>query len=196
MKKSATILAVMMMISTGCNSSLFVDPTNTSTFTPTIDQAATDSAIAAGETQAALEAQQTEEAESIIMSETASARRTATRSADQTSIAAFQTEMAKPTDTPVATATTASSGGSARFTNCQDSTGGRTKVRVENTTGGTAYMTLIGPETRHCAIPAGIVQIFIKGGVYSVTSNMCGQSYNFGSHVINSTWKLILKCDY
>jgi hypothetical protein len=188
MKRFGTFLAGIIIVTTGCTSNLLADPTNTPTLTSTTDAAATSSAISAEETQFALE---TQDFLSQILTGTAEAFKTIYASTSQ-----YLTANPKPTKTPTltATATSASGGGSAGFTDCKDATGGRTKVRVENNTGGIAYLSMFGPETYYCAIPGGVVQIFIKGGVYSVSANMCGQVYNFGSHVINSTWKLILRC--
>lgn len=115
-----------------------------------------------------------------------------------------------PTYTPQATATplasktptrtnvpTSSSGGggSGDLLGCKDQTGGRQKVRVENKTGASAMLYLYGPENYACSISSGVNKIYIKAGVYSITSIMCGgERFNWGSHVINPTWYLTLKC--
>ena len=106
------------------------------------------------------------------------------------------TDTPEPTDTatPSPTATTSSGGDPTGYVDCKDSGGGRTKVRVENKTGDTAYMSFYGPETHLCYIPGGVHQIFIKSGSYTVSVSMCGATFNFGSHPINSTWKLVLTC--
>jgi hypothetical protein len=78
---------------------------------------------------------------------------------------------------------------------CQDQTGGRTKVRVENRTGNTATLYLYGPENYSCSIPGGVHKIYVKAGNYSISSYMCGgQSFNWGSHVVNSGWYFTLTC--
>jgi hypothetical protein len=118
-----------------------------------------------------------------------------------------ETDTPVPSDTPEATETPTevvdTGGGSGSgggepvgYTACKDNSGGRTKVRVNNTTGNYAYLTLVGPEAYQCLIPPGSgYQIFILGGIYTASAIMCGnQNYYYGSFVINATWQLTLRC--
>ena len=83
----------------------------------------------------------------------------------------------------------------ADFQNCNDSSGPRQRVRVENTTGGAASLYLYGPENYLCSIPPGTNQIYVNNGNYELSALMCGdQLYSFGSHVINPTWVITRKC--
>lgn len=83
----------------------------------------------------------------------------------------------------------------AEFQNCNDQIGARQKVRVENTTGSNASLYLYGPENYLCSIPPGTNQIYIVNGDYDLSALMCGdQLYIFGSHIINPTWVITLKC--
>jgi hypothetical protein len=78
---------------------------------------------------------------------------------------------------------------------CTDSSGGRTKVRVENHTEEVATLFLYGPENYVCTIDPGVQRIYIKGGNYNASAIMCGgQTVYYGSNVINSTWYLTLYC--
>jgi hypothetical protein len=78
---------------------------------------------------------------------------------------------------------------------CVDSSGGRTKVRVENHTEEVATLYLYGPENYICTIDPGVQRIYIKGGNYSASAIMCGgQTVSYGTNVINSTWFLTLYC--
>ena len=190
MKKFGIFLAGFIVITTGCTSNLSGGLTNTPTLTSTIDTVAT---IAAEETKFALETKEveaqhlTETAKALGVTETIVAQATGTKSAANTAIADFLASGAP-------TATT-SGGGSFRYTDCQDATGGRTQVKFENYTKDTAYITLVGPETRYCAVPPGNGLIFIKAGFYLVTSNVCGGDVYVFSLVLNSSVRgLILRC--
>ena len=78
---------------------------------------------------------------------------------------------------------------------CLDSSGGRTKVRVENHTEAVATLYLYGPENYICTIDPGVQRIYIKGGNYSASAVMCGgQTVSYGTNTINSTWYLTLYC--
>ncbi len=78
---------------------------------------------------------------------------------------------------------------------CVDSSGGRTKVRVENHTEEVATLYLYGPENYVCTIDPGVQRIYIKGGNYSASAIMCGgQTVSYGTNTINSTWYLTLYC--
>lgn len=100
-----------------------------------------------------------------------------------------------PAETPTPTADLLETIAAAEYQNCNDSTGPRQKVRVENTTGDTASLYLYGPENYLCSIPPGISQIYVVNGDYALSALMCGsQLYNFGRHIINPTWVITLKC--
>lgn len=46
-----------------------------------------------------------------------------------------------------------------------------------------------------CSIPPGTNQIYVINGNYELSALMCGdQLYSFGSHVMNPTWVITLKC--
>jgi hypothetical protein len=78
---------------------------------------------------------------------------------------------------------------------CVDSSGGRTKVRVENHTEAVATLYLYGVENYICTIDPGVQRIYIKGGNYTASAVMCGgQTVSYGTNVINSTWYLTLYC--
>ena len=78
---------------------------------------------------------------------------------------------------------------------CAETGPGREKVRVVNKTGEGAMLYLFGLEDYACDIPAGVQRIYIRGGVYNLSSRMCGgQLYDLGSNVINPTWYITLRC--
>jgi hypothetical protein len=78
---------------------------------------------------------------------------------------------------------------------CSTSAGGREKVRVVNNTGAAAALYLSGPEDYACTIETGVQRIYVKAGVYHLSGAMCsGQRFDFGTHVINPTWFITLKC--
>lgn len=95
-----------------------------------------------------------------------------------------------PSDTPTQTQITIP-----RLSDCQDSTGGRQKVRIDNNTGDTVSLYLYGTENYACSLSPGSNRIYIVSGVYNLTGVMCGaQRFDFGSHVLNPTWFITLKC--
>jgi hypothetical protein len=78
---------------------------------------------------------------------------------------------------------------------CAEKGPGREKVRVVNKTGEGAILYLYGPENYACAIPPGVQRIYIRGGVYNLSSRMCGgQQFDLGNNVVNPTWYITLRC--
>ena len=78
---------------------------------------------------------------------------------------------------------------------CSDDSAGRHKVRVENQTGDSASLYLFGPETYACSLHPGVNRIFVISGVYEISSVMCGdQRFEYGTHALNATWYVTLKC--
>jgi hypothetical protein len=72
---------------------------------------------------------------------------------------------------------------------------GREKVRVVNRTGAGAVLYLFGPEDYACGVETGVQRIYIRGGVYQLSSRMCGGVlYDLGENVINATWQITLRC--
>jgi hypothetical protein len=81
------------------------------------------------------------------------------------------------------------------LSDCQDSTGGRQKVRIDNNTGDSVALYLYGPENYACSLSPGNNRIYVLSGLYNLTGVMCGgQRFEFGSHVLNPTWFITLKC--
>ncbi len=98
-----------------------------------------------------------------------------------------------PTETPTFSPIITNPAG--EIQTCNDSSGPRQKVRVENITGDSVTLYLFGPENYICSIPPGTNRIYVLNGVYDLGAHMCGgELYEFGSHVINPTWLITLKC--
>lgn len=78
---------------------------------------------------------------------------------------------------------------------CNDNSGGRHKVRIENQTGDSASLYLFGPENYACTLHTGVNRIYVISGVYEISSVMCGgRHFEYGSHALNATWYVTLKC--
>jgi len=78
---------------------------------------------------------------------------------------------------------------------CNDESEGRHKVRVENQTGDSASLYLFGPENYACTLHTGVNRIYVISGVYEISSVMCGgRHFEYGSHALNATWYVTLKC--
>lgn len=78
---------------------------------------------------------------------------------------------------------------------CNDDSQGRHKVRVENQTGDSASLYLFGPENYACTLHTGVNRIYVASGVYEISSVMCGgRRFEYGSHALNATWYVNLKC--
>jgi hypothetical protein len=82
-----------------------------------------------------------------------------------------------------------------QIVDCNDGSGGRQKIRIENETGSEATLFLSGPENYTCAIPPGIQKIYILSGTYEISGLVCGaEYYSMGTHVVNPTWYISLQC--
>ena len=192
MYKFSSFLAVIIVFTAGCSSSLLSDQDISPTNTIKIDETGLVITIAAEESQTA---QASQEVWIFNLSETAVANMTATRYAAPLNNFVTIGPTLTPSLTPRATSPPSSGGGnSTNFGTCKDTTGGRTKVRMQNNTGGVANLTFVGPETRSCAIQPGLYIFYMKSGVYSISGTACGQTHYLGSHVINAVWKYTLSC--
>lgn len=180
MKKYTAFLIGFIIVTMGCALNLFDDQIISPTASPTM--------ITTPEVSVTLET------ETVNLTGTAAADLTATRYAAP--LSDYVTIGPSPTPSPTTRSTSppSSGGDSSSFGTCKDTTGGRTKVRMDNNTGGTAYLTFTGPETRNCAIAPGLYIFYMKAGVYSISGTACGGYQYLGSHVINAVWKYTLNC--
>lgn len=94
-----------------------------------------------------------------------------------------------PSDTPQPASGNSSSSSAS---NCQDSSQGRDKVRIENQTGETVTVSFFGPEVKHCSVGPGINRIYLLRGQYSISYRACGELYG-GEGTINATWYIRLR---
>lgn len=111
------------------------------------------------------------------------------------------TEMHTPTSAPTLRPTPTSAPESEennprqQIVDCNDSSGGRQKIRVENQTGTDATLFLSGPENYACTISPGIQKIYALSGTYEISGLVCGGNYySMGTHVVNPTWYISLQC--
>ena len=107
------------------------------------------------------------------------------------------TPTSAPTSRPTPTSAPESEDETPRqqIVDCNDSSGGRQKIRIENQTGSEATLFLSGPENYTCSISSGVQRIYILSGTYEISGLVCGGNYySMGTHVVNPNWYISLQC--